>query len=224
MRLWPRSPSLALLALALSVALWYGRALERRMPVAEREVEASLTLVNVPPRLVVVSSVPRGVVVRLRGPLERLRGAERLEAVVDLRHAQEGEALYPVDRRLVGLPSRVEVVTITPGELSLRLEEVISRHLPVRASLVGTPAPGWVLREARVEPRTVRVQGPRQQVEALPELVTEAVLLEGARQSFAVTVGVRLPSPLLRLVEPSAVTVFVGLEPSPPHPPAGGSL
>lgn len=211
MRLWPRSPGLFLLALALSVALWYGRALQRRMPVAEREVEASLTLVNVPAQLVVVSDVPRVVAVRLRGPLERLQAAEKVGAVVDLHQAREGEGSYPVDRRVVGLPPQVEVVAISPAELPLRLEPVATRRVPVHASLVGKPAPGFSLLSTRVEPRTVSVQGPRQQLEVLPSLVTDPVVLEGAQRSFSVTVGVRSPSPLLRVVEPLAVQVTVEL-------------
>ncbi len=210
MRLWPRHPGLALLALALSVGLWYARALERRMPVAEREVEASLTLVNVPPHLVVTSDVPRTVAVRLRGPLERLQTVDKLGAVVDLTQAREGEASYPVGSRLVNLPLDVGVVGISPPEVALRLEKLVSRQVPVRVVTAGSPAEGFRVAAVSAEPRLVLVQGPEQQVSVLPSVSTDPVVVEGARMGFEVTVGVRSPSPLLRVVEPLAVRVRVG--------------
>ncbi|BCW92116.1 CdaR family protein [Thermoanaerobaculum aquaticum] len=211
MRLWPRQPGLALLALALSVVLWYARALERRMPVAEREVEASLTLVNIPPNLVVTSDVPRTVAVRLRGPLERLQAVDKLGAVVDLAQAREGEASYPVASRLVNLPLDVGVVGISPPEVALRLEKLVSRQVPVRVVLAGSPAEGFHVAAASADPRLVMVQGPEQQVNVLPSVSTDPVVVEGARMGFEVTVGVRSPSPLLRVVGPLAVRVRVDI-------------
>lgn len=209
MRLWPRHPGLALLAVSLSVVLWYARALERRMPVAEREVEASLTLVNVPPNLVVTSDVPRTVVVRLRGPLERLQAVEKVGAVVDLAQAREGEASYRVGSRLVNLPLDVDVVGMSPPEVALRLEKLAFRQVPVRVVTAGTPAEGFVVAAVTAEPPRVLVQGPEQQLGVLPSVSTDPVAVEGARAGFAVTVGVRSPSPLLRVVEPLAVQVRV---------------
>ncbi|MGQ9496643.1 MAG: CdaR family protein [Thermoanaerobaculaceae bacterium] len=209
MRLWPRSWGLAFLALALSFGLWYSRALERRMPVAEREVEASLTLLNVPPELVITSDVPRTVLVRLRGPLERLQAAEKLGAVVNLKQAREGESLYPVDRKLVNLPPSVEVVGLSPFEVPLRLEKLAVRHVPVRPTVVGTVAEGFVVIRTTVEPPLVTIRGPSQQVRVLPSLSTDPVVVEGARAGFSVVVGVRSPSPLMQVVEPLAVWVRV---------------
>lgn len=212
MKLWPRHPGLALLALVLSVVLWYARALERRMPVAEREVEASLTLVNIPPNLVVTSDVPRTVVVRLRGPLERLQAVDKLGAVVDLGQARVGQASYRVGSRLVNLPWNVEVVGISPPEVALRLEKLAFRQVPVRVVTAGTPTEGFEIASLSVEPPRVLVQGPQEQLEVLPSVSTDPVVVEGARAGFAVTVGVRSPSPLLRVVEPLAVHVQVELD------------
>lgn len=209
MRLWPRHPGLALLATGLSVVLWYARALERRMPVAEREVEASLTLVNVPPHLVVTSDVPRTVVVRLRGPLERLQDVDKLGAVVDLAQAREGETSYRVGGHPVNLPPKVDVVGISPPEVALRLEKLVLRRVPVRVVTAGTPAEGFAVTAVTPEPPRALVQGPEQQLGVLPSVSTDPVVVEGARAGFTVTVGVRSPSPLLRVVEPLAVQVRV---------------
>lgn len=176
---------------------------------AEREVEASLTLLNVPPDLVITSDVPRAVLVRLRGPLERLQAIEKLGAVINLEQAREGESLYPVDRKLVNLPPSVEVVGLSPFEVPLRLEELAVRQVPVRPTLVGTVAEGFAVIGTTVEPSMVTVRGPSQQVRVLPSLSTDPVVVEGARGGFSVAVGVRSPSPLMHVVEPLAVWVRV---------------
>ena len=220
MRLLPRHPVAMLVAVALACAVWYGKALERRERISERQLDASLTLLNVPAEMVVTSEVPRVLLLRLRGPLTRLRSLDpaQIGVVVDLSGAGEGEHEFAVETRDVAVPDEVQVVAVSPPQVPLRLERVIRRPLPVRARVVGEPATGFAVGEIEVSPATVRVVGPRLQLEALRAAVTDSVSVEGAEGPIETMVAVRSPHPLVRVLEPLAVRVVVEIVAIPPQP------
>ncbi len=211
MRIVPRHPLTLALALVLACLLWYTQALERRERISERQLDAPLTFVNVPPELVITSDVPRSVLLRVRGPLSRLRQLEPSQTgvVIDLRGAGEGQRDFAIEGRNVVVPEGIEVLAVSPSQLGVSLERVIQRRLPVRAKVVGDPATGYVLGSVLVNPPTVRVSGPRTQLDALQAVVTEPVSVEGADAPVAATVAVRSPQPLVRVVEPLMVEVTV---------------
>ncbi|MFH1176364.1 MAG: CdaR family protein [Acidobacteriota bacterium] len=211
MRLVPRHPWAMVVALALASLLWYGKALDRRERISEKQVDASVTLVNVPVDLVITSEVPRSLLLRVRGPLSRLRSLEPAQTgvVIDLGGTGEGEHELAVETRNVIVPPGVEVVAVSPSALPLRLERITRRVLPVRAKIAGEPASGLVVGRVDVQPPTALVSGPRLQLEALRGVSTDAVSVDGVEGPVEAVVAVRSPQPLVRILEPLAVRVVV---------------
>jgi YbbR domain-containing protein len=212
-RLAPRHPGTLLLAVALACLLWYGVALERRARVSEKQLEASVTFVNVPAEMVITSDVPRSLLLRVRGPESRLRALEAAQTgvLIDLRAVAEGEREFTIERRNVFVPSGLEVVAVLPAQVPVRLERLVHEQVPVRPRLTGTPASGLEVGEVTVTPATVRVFGPRLQLAGLGGMVTDPVNVEGAEQAVEVRVAVRSPHPLVRVEEPLVVNVRVTL-------------
>ncbi len=211
MRVLPRHPIALFFAILLACLVWYGRALERRERISERQLDASVTFVNVAPDMVITSDAPRSLLLRVRGPLSRLRELEPSQTgvVIDLRGASEGEREFAVQTRNVIVPPHVEVLAVSPSVVPLRLEQVVRRRLPVRPRVVGEPAEGLAVGDTLVEPVSVRVSGPRLQLQALPAVTTEEVNVEGATAPVEARVAVRAPHPLVRIEEPLVVRVIV---------------
>lgn len=221
MTLRPRRPGTLLLALLLAVLVWYAIAQERRERISERQIDASVTLVNVPAQLVVTSDVPRALTVRVRGPLRLLRALDPAQTgvVVDLRGAGEGEAEFAVESRNVAVPEGIQVLAVVPAEVPLRLEQLVRRRVAVQAKVVGEPAPGFTVGDVSIQPPSVIVSGPRQQIESLQAVITDPIDVTGAGALVESVVTVRSPGPLARVVEPLAVRVLVALTPR--HEPPG---
>jgi YbbR domain-containing protein len=219
MRRFPRYPGTLGLALVLAVVVWYGKALERRERISERQLDASVTLLNVPADLVVTSEVPRVLVLRVRGPLSRLRSLDPAQTgvVVDLRGAGEGEHEFAVEARSVTVPPDVDVIAVSPSQLPLRLERVVQVRIPVRPRVVGEPAAGLAVGDVGAQPPTVLVSGPRLQLEAVRGATTDAVSVDGAEGPIEAVVAVRAPLPLVRIIEPLAVRVTVEVVTAPPQ-------
>jgi YbbR domain-containing protein len=211
MRLVPRNPGMFVLALVLACLVWYANALDRRERISERQLDASLTLVNVPTDMVITSEVPRFLSLRVRGPLNRLRSLDPAQTgvVLDLRGAGEGEREFPVEARSVVVPSGVEVLAVSPSAVPLRLERLVRRQVPIKPQLVGGPAAGMMVTAVGVAPADAVISGPRLQLEALAGVSTEAVNIQGADGAVAALVAVRSPNPLMRIVEPLTVRVTV---------------
>lgn len=211
MRVLPRHPGTLLLALLLASLVWYANALDRRERISERQLDASLTLVNVPASLVVTTDVPRSLTLRVRGPLSRLRALDPASTgvVIDLRGAGEGDREFAVEARNVVVPAGVSVVVVSPSQIALRLEALVQRRMPVLVKVSGEPASGFEVLASRADPALVEVIGPRQQLDRLGGVPTEPVAVDGLEGAAEAVVAVRSPLPLVRIIQPLTVRAVV---------------
>ena len=116
-----------------------------------------------------MTGIPASIHVTLRGPTRAIaaliqEGASPVE--VDLR---EGYPLS-VDFRdsMFHLPRDLEVVFVDPPRLELEWEEIVTRQVPLQASITGQPAEGRIVKaEPTVEPPKVTVKGPVSLVETM---------------------------------------------------------
>jgi len=215
-RFVPRSPVNVVLAVVLACLVWYASALDRRERISERQLDTAVTLVNVPPDMVITSEVPRFLSLRVRGPLSRLRSLDPVQTgvVIDLRGAGEGQRDFPVETRNVVVPPGVEVLAVSPSQVPLRLERLGRRRLPIRARVVGEPATGLAVGSVVADPATAVLTGPRFQLEALQVVTTEPVNVDGTDGPVEAQAAVRSPHPLMRVVEPLTVRVSVEIVPT----------
>ncbi len=216
----PRNLGLLFVSVLLACLVWYANARDRRERISERQLEAAVTLVNVPAEMVITSEVPRSLTLRVRGPLNRLRELtpDQVGVVIDLRSVSEGETELAVEARNVVVPQNVEVLAVAPSQVPLHLERIIRRKIPVRPRILGEPAPGKVVASVTADPVAAVVSGPKGQLEKLPAVGTDPVSVDGADGPIEVLAAVRSPYPLVRIVEPVAVRVVVTLAARPePH-------
>ena len=203
-----------LLAIAIAIALWYTTALEDREPESEKTVEASVSYNNKPEELLIVNRIPE-VSVRLRGrqrDIRRLRQRE-VDVEVDLSEltaADSGPFTYNLDADEVFLPYEgLEVVSVEPSFITLQLEAKVQRRLPIRVALAGEPAAGAIVVAREATPNTALVEGPRSHIESLRDIQTAPVALDGHALTFQEQVPLTDSDSLIRIIQPSIVTVRV---------------
>jgi len=222
-----RNPGTKLLALVIACATWYLLSGERRERISERSYRVPLSIVNIPAGTIIVSPVPDGVDVRLRGSFTALRQIEpsKLEAVVDLLGASQGEKRYPLAPEDINVPRGVEVIAIAPAEVRLSLDALADKILPIVPEITGSPAPGSHIEEISAEPRSGRVQGPTRTLARLTALHTEPVSVDGHDATFSAATTVASQPAGVRVREGQLVTVRVRIRPAPspsptprPHP------
>jgi YbbR domain-containing protein len=207
-----RNLGLKAIALALGSVLWFtvsGHEIERRIsvPVSYR---------NVPGPLELTGDQIDHVSVHVRGDDNIVSSLNEgsLRVVVDLASSQPGANIIPLRTDQVASPAGVEVMQIDPGTVTVSLERAGQLAVPVRPTIEGQPAPGFIVGEITVEPSAVLVAGPESRLTGTVIVVTERVLLEGRNSRVVQDVGVGVTDAQLRVHSPHTVRVTVQIEPA----------
>ena len=145
--------------------------------------------INVPDGLAVASIYEPAVSIRISAPsntFDKLTGAD-FQAFVDLSGVRQNSSEQRVIARVASRGGDAQVVGVTPSIVTVTLEPLASKVVPVTANLVGGPAQGFSVERTRTSPDQVRVSG----AESLVRLVSAAIadvnvtgLRVGVKQSY----------------------------------------
>jgi hypothetical protein len=180
---------LKLLALVISLALWYG-VTGQRTPTTVRMQGVRLNF-RLPPSMEISNEPRTEVEVTLTGnkpALERIN-ARDLIAYVDVSDYKPGERSVQLtqERVTMGLPEGVRIDDIEPNTVPLRLEPRVESELEVEVRYSGQLPEGYELRSVNAVPAKVRVRGPASHVNALQKVPTEIIALDGRKESFTLS-------------------------------------
>lgn len=205
-----RNVGLKFVALMLGTLLWFtvsGQQAERTVP------SVPVVYVNKPEGLVITEQTPF-VEIHVRGLDSQLRTIQSrdFEARVDLSNARAGAHSQMIRTDQVSAPLGLEVTQVDPGSVMTVLELAGSASLPVRASIEGSPAPGFAVSEVSIEPASVTVLGPARRISSTTSAVTDAVEIDGATATITRTVSIGVSDPALRLREARTARVTVRIE------------
>lgn len=166
-----RHKPLKLLSLLLAVALWFAVGGEER---TETALHMSLELVNLPPQQVLVSEVAPGLQVRVMGPRSIITklSQSRLSHTLDLSGYKSGRHSFSLGPNSFSFPRGVLVTRIQPNPLVLTLAATITRTLPIKPTLEGSPHEGYELLNATTRPEQVTVTGPAPELAGLKFIPT----------------------------------------------------
>jgi YbbR domain-containing protein len=215
-----RLSALRMMALGLAILLWLLVTVERRgeRP-AEKVVEATVTY-NPPPGMVILDPEAR-VRVRLRGNEGAIRRVNpyQIDVQVEIGETRDGLAQVQLQAENVLMPGGLEVISIEPSVLRVRLDHEARRLLPVEVPLIGEPAGGAEPGRPRATPEQILVIGPSGILDTVDRLRTNPISLDGHAFDFQESTLVLVPDPLLQL-ETQVVSVFIPM--AQPRPVAEG--
>lgn len=156
--------------------------------------------------------------VEVVGPTARARDLipGELSPSIDLFGAHAGENTITLQPEDIPAPFGVDVQSVQPSRITVRLEQRIRAERPVNAVVEGEPAAGYVMAETRTDPATVTVIGPRSHVEALEAVSTEVVSVAGQSESLTRRVSVLTNHPLVEVTDAESVqlTIRIAEEPT----------
>jgi YbbR domain-containing protein len=167
-------------------------------------VDVSYTL---PPGKVLVSRPAEQLRITVKGSRRRVRRFDpgELERVhVDLRGRGDGQLVF--DRDMIsGLPEGLELVSITPASMDIKLADRVERLVPVEIETTGDPAPGFLVTRREAVPAQVSAIGTTESLAALDAVRTLPIALDGRRRTVAEDIalepvaGVEFATPRVRV-------------------------
>ena len=200
------------LALVIAFGLW------AFVNFGERDTEEALKvpieLRNIPASLMITSPRVDFVDVRVVGPRTLLGRIDytQLRLPLDLNGARVGPAIFTVNTDRLNFPRGVRVVRITPAQITVLLERVRRRTVPVRLQIEGEPPADFRIVQSSLTPAEVEISGPESLLSPIEEAVTEVLRLDDTARA---TIRRELPlEPLGEYVtaRPASVEALVEIE------------
>ena len=172
---------LAVLSFIIALGLWIAGHRD-----IERAIEVPVEFRNIPSDLMVLDNRVDYVVLRLSGPrtLVSTLDADDLKLPLDLHGSKSGSLSFPLGPSSFNIPRGVTVARITPPIIHLRLDPVITRELPVSIRLSGKPLAGYKVEEIAVQPESISVRGPADEIRRMGLVETLPIDVEGSRSSI----------------------------------------
>lgn len=174
-----------LLSVIAAVVIW-GIAVRQADPIDQQLWQVPIEVIGLPAdgRLVTIST--QSVQTVAQGPTSVLTELSTNDflAFVDLAQAPFGKSEVPVQIELNR--DQVEVDSWVPDTVTVELERIISREIPVNVEMRGSVAGGHRTLPPVVEPAAITVTGPASRVSALNE-ARVTVFLDDARETIVVS-------------------------------------
>jgi|GEM_PF-1436292 len=207
--------SVKLLSLLLAIALW---SLVFVSQEGELDVDVPFQLIGITEDLSYSEEIPEVVRVRFNGlgfELLKIRSFD-MGIRINLGVGQVGPGRYhrPLVSEDVIIPPDIDVRVVeilSPKEISLEFDRLVTHQMAVVPSLTGRPAPGFVrVGPVTVDPDSVGVLGPEQRLSSFLSPKAEVLDITGADAGVTGLVGVRVPAGCQAI--PPQVTVRVSIE------------
>jgi YbbR domain-containing protein len=175
-----RNFALKLLSLLIAFSLWFFVNFGERD--SEESLKVPLELRNIPSHLMITSPRVDFIDLRVSGPRTLLGRIDRnrLSIGLDLNGVRPGPAVFRVDVASLNLPRGVQATRINPSQVTLEMERVGHKAVPVRLRLSGKPPADLQVGDTKVSPETVQVTGPASDVRDVAAVNTEPLDVSAA--------------------------------------------
>ncbi|MDO8434827.1 MAG: CdaR family protein [Candidatus Binatus sp.] len=170
---------LRVLSIALAIGLWVfvnagerGSVMPLTVPISYRSLPAGLAIMNHPPDFVTIEVAGPRTLLSLLEP-------ERLSLRLDLRGVAPGQSDFKIYPAMFNVPRQTSVTRISPDQLSLDIDRLVSRDVPVKVALEGKVADGFKISAVEVRPPTVSINGPGRYVSQVTQVETQPFDVKG---------------------------------------------
>ncbi len=211
-RIFLRDWGTKLMALAITLAIWFGvtgQSVTRRI----RNVHVNYLQSN---EMQITNEPIHEVEITITGDkqkIDRLK-AEDLVISADLSVIQPGDKLVQLLPETVSLdlPNGVKLDEVQPNKIAVKLEKILEREIEVKADFEDSLPEGLEVYAKTVEPTKVRVRGPESIVKSLDSISTEKISLENRKTDFvAKQLGLNLVNSKVTMLDSIVdVTVKIG--------------
>ena len=175
-----RNLPIVILSGFLAIVLWLFVNIKAKADVV---LMAPVTFMNLPANLIIVNDTHRQIEIKVRGPHRYVRrlSQDSFALSIDLGDISRGRSTFPVNTNLFPIPPGSELVDISPRELIVDTDVLWRKeNVPVRASVVGTPAEGTIVKSTTINPDKVNIKVAKSRYGNIKEVYTERIDISGA--------------------------------------------
>lgn len=198
-------------AIAIAIFIWLVVSLESSV---EKNIAIDVNYVNLPPDLVITNDPPEELNLVVRGTRSQLSSLSPKSIIftIDLAHVSTGVSKFNIRTEQIRPPRGIQVIGISPAEVTVDVDELISRNIPVEP-IIGPPETGYeIVRKPRVVPSMATISGPKSIVSDMKFISTDTISTVRETSKFTIEVPLRSPNRLVKLVGDKTTRVTINIE------------
>ena len=205
---WPNNWGLKLISLVFAILLWYFVVGEDKI---DTTVYIPVEIVNLPRELVISNQFKKQLEATVSGPRGLISGLnrQRITRTINLAKATPGTIVIRNEPEAIQFPRGVTVSRIQPTHITLLIDELVEKELPVQARTTGDPAIGHELAAVVFEPPLIKISGPKAIVGREKLLTAKPIDISGLKGPTTIQVPLELRPALLELMGETVVTANV---------------
>ena len=206
----PKNWVLKLVSLFFALFLWY-------FVVGEDKVDMNVTLpveiVNLPRDLIISNQFKKQIEVTISGQRSLIRSMteQHISRSIDLSKATPGTIVIQNDPDSISLPRGLSILRVQPPTLTLLLDRLIQKELPIKPILVGKVHKDFRLDSVTVDPLTLKISGPQAILDQEENLRTLPIVINGLSESAVKQVSLALKNEISDLIGEPVVAVRLNL-------------
>ena len=171
---WPKDWFIKLISLLFAIFLWYFVSSEDRV---DMNVQIPVEIVNLPRDLVIANQYKTTLDVTVSGPRGLIRKiSQGITRSIDLSKATPGTTVIANEQDSLSVPAGITVLRISPTHITLRLDRLIKKQLPIRAIVQGKVPSEYELVGITMQPESLEISGPQDILD--PETVLETIPID----------------------------------------------
>ena len=185
---------LRILAVVLAIGLWVfvnsterGAVDQLTVPVSYRMLPRGMVIMNHPPDFVKIEVEGPRTILSLLEP-------EQLTLKLDLAGVAPGRSEFKIYPPMFNAKRGATITRISPDQVTLDVDRVVSRELPVRLAVQDKVAPGYAISSIELTPATISVTGPSRFVAQLSEISTDPFDVKGLAADTDRVVDIAIPN------------------------------
>lgn len=202
---------LKILSVIIAILLWFFVIGESKNEIG---LDAPLEFKGIPHDVTIVNNIPTAIHVRLKGSSTLLRPLTEKNPLfnIDLSNVKMGKNVILLEKKdLKNIPLGVEVIDISPVAITVILDTIIERRLPVVVKTTGTPPRGYQLSETKIEPESVLARGPKGYLQEIDTIFTNPINLSTIKGNATREAALSFDPKRLKFIDPLTVKVFISI-------------
>lgn len=207
---WPKDWFIKLISILFAIFLWYFVSSEDRV---DMNVQIPVEIVNLPRDLVIANQYKSSLDVMVTGPRGLIRRVSSgITRSIDLSKATPGTTVIANDLDSISVPAGVTVLRISPTHITLRLDRLIQKELPIRAVTHGEVPPEYELVSITMQPEHLEISGPQDILDPATILETTPIDLSDVTSSTSKQVDLDLNPALADLIGDPVVSAKIQIK------------
>lgn len=156
---WPKDWFMKLISLLFAIVLWYFVSSEDRV---DMNIQIPVEIVNLPRDLVISNEYKNTLDVTVSGPRGLIRKiTQGITRSIDLSKATPGNTVIANEAESIYMPSGISVLRINPTHITLVLDRLIKKELPIKANTEGKLPEEYELASITIQPESLDLSGPQ---------------------------------------------------------------